>query len=381
MTVNPTKRSLSGSIAALTLSCILACLSLLAAPTPLRAQATSPDVATIIARHIEARGGSAAIHAVENVIFDQGHYREGDFELTDFVVMLRRPYYKVVGHPARNPEFLEGYDGAAWEWYYPAGFVVHTTGPANRAARHFADIDTPLIDYADKGSRVELIGTETIDGRPAYRVRLTMLDDHIVDFLIDQESYLIVGQQQTMPQHAFGNSLVTLQRFSDYRPVAGVLFPYRNEEVEIATGRVINTLVWGSIRVNEAMPLAWFSPPQYERTPMQQFMEQLFIQRDDPQAVLWTYHNFRRANPGADTREASQIMGYQMLKSEAYPGAIALLTRNAADNPQSAESAFGVGRAYAAAGRREEARRGFQRALELEPGHARATRGLAELGN
>src|SRR5205085_10355397 len=156
----------------------LAFLMLFAAPA--RAQATLPNVDTIIARYIETGGGLAAIHAVNTVIFDQGHYQEGDEKIDDFVVMLRRPYYKVVGHPARHPKFLEGYDGSAWEWYTPqdrkaacqCSFVVHTTGPANRAARHFADIDTPLIDYADKGSRVELIGAEVLDDRPTYRVRL-----------------------------------------------------------------------------------------------------------------------------------------------------------------------------------------------------------------
>jgi hypothetical protein len=337
-------------------------------------------VEAIIARHIEARGGEAALRAIHSLVFDEGTYREGDYSSNgDAVMMLMRPYYKLVGHPERRPDFMEGYDGAAWEWYSQPGITMRTVGAASGAIRHFADVEGPFLDYAAKGSRVELIGEARIANRPTHQVRLTMMDDYATDFFIDRRSFMVVASRHTAEVHAFGEAVSSETRFGDFRRVAGVLFPFRSSEVEIATGREMNSMLWGRIDANVDIPAAWFSPPNYERTPIQTFMEQLFVQRDDAPAMLWTYHNFRRTHPDIDTRDAAETMGYQVLKMGQIASSIALLERNAADNPGAADSAFGLGRAYTTAGRPADARREFERALRLEPGHARATRALAAL--
>ena len=347
-----------------------------------RAQDAAPDADTIITRHIEARGGGDAMRAIHSLVFDHGVYHEGHYTSEGTaVMMLMRPYYKLVGHPEREPDFMEGYDGTAWEWYLDPGLTVRTVGAASAATRHSTDVDGPFLDYADKGSSVEVIGPETIAGRPAWQIRLTQMDGFRTDYFIDRESFLITASRHTAPIHAYGEAVTTQSLYSDYRRVAGVLFPFAATEADIATGEELNSMHWGEIEANQDLPVAWFSPPEYERTPIQSFMEQLFIQRSDPSAALWTYAAFRRANPGIDTRNASQIIGYQDLKMGEVEGAIALLERNAADYPEAADSAFGLGRAYAAAGRNDEARAEFARALSLEPGHARATRALAALGN
>lgn len=349
-------------------------------PTTALAQAHATDVDTIVARHIEAHGGAAAIKRIRSLVFSEGRYSEpgytGDGKA---VMMLMRPYYKLVGHPERSPDFMEGYDGAAWEWFKEPGLVIRTVGAASAALRHFADVEGPFLDYRSKGHTVELLGTETIDGRPTYKVRLAMMDGYTTDFFIDRRTYLVVGSRHTAPVHAFGAAVTSHTRFADNRKVAGVLFPFRSEEVEIATGKVLNAMQWGRIEANADIPARWFSPPEFERTRLQTLMEQLYIQRDDPQAVLWTYHNFRRAYPGEDTREAAEVAGFQSLKMGAIDSAIALLERNAADHPNAANSAFGLGRAYATAKRYAEARAEFQRALRLESGNERATKALAEL--
>jgi tetratricopeptide (TPR) repeat protein len=371
--------AVSGAFMLRTLFLTLATLMLAAAPGA-AGQTRRPDVDTIIARHVEARGGEAALRAINSLVFDRGVYSEPGFSSPgDAVMMLMRPYYKLVGHPERNPQYMEGYDGAAWEWFADPGIVLRTTGDASEAIRHYADVDGPLIDYAAKGSRAELIGEETIGDRRAYQVRLTMMDGYETDFFIDGRTYMIIASRHTASIHAFGDRVASETRFSDFRRVAGVMFHFRSSEVEIATGRELNAMQWGSIEANQNLPAAWFSPPAFERTQVQTFMEQLFVQRADASAVMWTYHNFRRTHPDVDTREAAEIMGFQILKMGQRDQAIALLERNAADYPNAASSAFGLGRAYARSGRPDDARREFNRALQLEPGHARATQALAEL--
>lgn len=344
------------------------------------AQPALPNVDSVIARHISARGGAQALGAITSLLYDRGAYSEDGKVLdTTAVMMLKRPYFKLVGHPERRPDFLEGYDGAAWEWYEDPGITLRTTGAASEATRHFADVEGPFVAYRKKGHRVRLIGRARVADRVAYQLRLTMPDGYTTDFFLDTATALIIASRHTAKVHAYGQPVTSETRFDDYRAVAGVLFPFRSREVDVVSGRELNAMQWGSIEANRNLPDVWFSPPTYTRSALQTFMDQLFVQRTSASAVLWTYRVFRQAHPGVDTREAAETIGFQILKDGQTATAIALLQQNAADHPGSASSAFGVGRALAAAGRVGEARRALSRALALDPSHARARSALAGL--
>ena len=159
----------------------------------------------------------------------------------------------------------------------------------------------------------------------------------------------------------------------------GVLFSFRSTEVEIASGKELNSMTWGSIEINRKLPREWFSPPPFVRTPLQDFLEQLYYERADTSALHWSYVAFRRAHPELDTRAGIEMVGYQMLKMGDHAGAVALLTMNASDFPQSSSSAFGLGRALVAAGDTTRARQQFVRAVELDPANKAAADALASI--
>ena len=73
-------------------------------------------------------------------------------------------------------------------------------------------------------------------------------------------------------------------------------------------------------------------------------MEQLYYEREDATAVMWTYADFRSANPAVDTHQAMEVAGYQMLKMGDVQPALELSKANAGANPTAATSAFGLGR-------------------------------------
>src|SRR5207249_1330386 len=123
-------------------------------------------------------------------------------------------------------------------------------------------------------------------------------------------------------------------------------FSFSSKEVEIASGKILNEMKITSITVNETLDPAVFSPPVFTPTPLQKLLTDLFGERSDVNAVMWTYHDFRRAHPDIDTDEALQVIGYQMLKMGDRSAAAVLLAANAADHPKSSGAAFGLGRAY-----------------------------------
>lgn len=341
--------------------------------------AVLPSADEIVARHVEARGGAARLAAIRTIVY-RGTYREGAHASDHAAMALMRPYYKLVGDPEKpDPDFAEGYDGSAWEYYGNPGIVLRTVGAPAAAARHGVWIDGSLVDYREKGSTIDVLGKEPIGGRDAWRLRVTMRDGFQEDELVDAGSFLLVASRKAAPIHAFGEKVSSETRFSDFRPVDGVLFPFRSEEVEIGTGRVLNAMQWREIVVNRPIDPSVFSPPVLRRTPVQTLMDQLYQERDDLEAVRWTDADFRRAHPDIDTDEAIQAIGYQMLKSGAGPSAVLVLSANARAHPQSSSAAFGLGRACAATGQTETARKEFERALAIDPKNERARNALAAL--
>lgn len=270
----------------------------------------------IVNRHIAARGGADRIHAIRSVVYSRGQYREPGYTGSGKAFMaLMRPYYKVVSDP-ENPSatFREGWDGSAWEWFAEPGIVIRTVGAASAAMRHGIDLEGPFVDYRDKGTTIEAAGDAEAGGRECYRLIVTLRDGFRREYLIDKKTFLVVAERQSAPIHASGPSIASETRVGDYREVAGVLFPASYVETEIATGKVLSEMRWGSIEANRELPLRWFSPPEYARTPLQKMLEQLFMERADPQAVLWTWRDFVRAHPTIDTKAGIEFVARQMRK-------------------------------------------------------------------
>lgn len=212
------------------------------------------SVDDILNRHIAARGGLDRIKAIRTLVFSNGTYREPNYTGSGKAYMaLMRPCYKVVSDP-EDPDisFREGWDGSAWEWYRNPGFVVRTVGAASAAARHGSDIEGPFVDYRQKGTKIEFGGAADVAGRPAYRLIVTLRDGFAADYFVDQSTFLVIAQRKSAPIHAFGESVKSEERIADYRAVAGVLFAYSFIETEIATGKMLNEMRWGSIEANRA---------------------------------------------------------------------------------------------------------------------------------
>jgi hypothetical protein len=305
---------------------------------------SSPTGDAILDRYAAARGGIEKIRAIRTIIF-RGEYREGDHVSPHAAMSLMRPYYKLVGdaeHP--SPDFAEGYDGSAWEYYADPGIVVRTVGAASEAGRHAVYIDG-ILGYRERGWRVDVTGEEQIGDRRAWRLTVTMRDGIRYDAFFDAESGLLIAERKAAPIHAFGAKVTSEERIGGYRDVDGVLFPFEHKEVEIATGRVLNEMHWTSITLNHDLDRAVFSPPEWKRTPVQELIAQIFAERTDANAVLWTYSDFRREHPDADTDAAIQAVGYQMLKMGSVEPAIALLKQNVIDYPHSATAARALRRA------------------------------------
>jgi hypothetical protein len=292
-----------------------------------------------------------------------------------------RPFYYLVGEPAPTRDFAEGFDGGAWEFYADPGLVIRTTDAPAAASRHTAYFDDALISSLQPGWALELLGTDTIGGRPAFRLRATYPDGFQNEVFVDRATGLISAYRKAAPVHAFGAAVETETQVSDWRDVHGALFPTRFAEYVIATGEPLPDLSggWATVEANVPLPLDYFSPPPEPAAPLARMVNAVYALRTIPTDALAWYRDFRRnpATAGIDTEAGIQALGYQCLKNGAVETAILLLEESVAEYPRSAAARFGLGRAYRAAGREPEAVARFREALAIDPAYRRAIDALA----
>ena len=88
-----------------------------------------------------------------------------------------------------------------------------------------SDLDGFLMDYAAKGSRVDLDGVEKVEGRDAYKLKVTQKNGQAVHVWVDAETFLetkVEGQ----PRRLDGTDHPVEVYYRDYRTVDGLQIPF-----------------------------------------------------------------------------------------------------------------------------------------------------------
>jgi outer membrane lipoprotein-sorting protein len=125
-------------------------------------------------------------------------------------------------------------------------------------AREQADIDGPLVDWRSKGSRIELVGREAVEGRDAYKLKVTLRSGGLLTAWVGAESANLVRTEATRRFRAKPVRIETT--FGDFRRTGGILFPHR-VEIRAAGRPQILRIVVDKVEVNPPLSDALFVPP------------------------------------------------------------------------------------------------------------------------
>ncbi len=187
----------------------------------------------LIAKHIEARGGLDKLRAIKSLHFT------GDM-LVDFGggnVKLVVDETIARGGKVRQDATIQGltivqaYDGAHGWQIQPFGGRKDAEALSPDDSKDLAeqaDIDTGLVDYKAKGETVEYLGTEDMDGTPAYKLRLTETSGDQLTYFIDTDSFMVIRVATKRTLH--GHDVIGINDLGDYEQVGGVYFPFQIEQ-------------------------------------------------------------------------------------------------------------------------------------------------------
>jgi outer membrane lipoprotein-sorting protein len=102
------------------------------------------------------------------------------------------------------------------------------------------ELDGLLIDYAAKGTQIESDGTENVEGRDTYKLKLTLKSGDVTHVWVDSQTFL-EAKVQGRPRRLDGTDHPVEVYYRDYRPVNGLQIPFVLETrvlpvVKTATG-------------------------------------------------------------------------------------------------------------------------------------------------
>jgi len=124
---------------------------------------------------------------------------------------------------------------------------------------HQDDLDGPLIDYAAKGSTLELEGTELVEGKPNYRLKVTRKDGYARRIWIDGATFL-ESKIEGNPRRLDGRMRRVENYLRDYRKVGDVLIPFVSE-AKVETAPQTRTMTVDKVVLNPQLEDRLFGKP------------------------------------------------------------------------------------------------------------------------
>jgi hypothetical protein len=179
-----------------------------------------------------------------------------------FTLDLKRPNFVRLEIKFDGKTAVQVFDGRhGWKYrpFLNRKDVEPFTADEASAEAARGDLDGALIDYAAKGTKVELDGADLVGSQPAYRLKVTANGRPIKHIWIDAKTFLDVKVESSAKRmDGKMHPVYVYQR--DFRPVQGVVIPFVLETQVDGYPETHKTLV-EKAAVNPPLDPAAFSKP------------------------------------------------------------------------------------------------------------------------
>jgi hypothetical protein len=210
----------------------------------------------IVEKNVAARGGLQAWRAVQAVSWTgkldagggslersrklaEGKANRSALEIAErqnpspqvqlpFVLEMKRPLKSRVEIEFAGKTAVQVYDGTnGWKVrpFLNRNEVEPFTADEAKAESTKGELDGLLVDYAAKGTKIELDGVEAVEGHDAYKLKLTTKAGDARHVWVDVQSFLDV-KVEGAPRRMDGRMRTVWTYQRDFRSVQGVMVPF-----------------------------------------------------------------------------------------------------------------------------------------------------------
>lgn len=227
----------------------------------------APSLEGLVAQHTRARGGRDAIEAVRLIQMDVT-ITEPTYSADGRYIATRDGEMRIDVHVGGERVYTEALDqGRTWSRAQGDTAPAVPGSDAGAAAlRHGVESPLKLFglhEMPSRGHRLRFAGRQAIDGTDYFVIEATLDDGYTTTYYLNPSTWLIERERQYRPLHVDINPAPEWieTTFEDYRGVAGVQYPYRQVERQLATGKVLITTTVRSIAINQPLDPALFRQP------------------------------------------------------------------------------------------------------------------------
>jgi outer membrane lipoprotein-sorting protein len=212
----------------------------------------------VLQKHYVARGGLENIKAIQT-LYAEGKMSRMGMELA-FLGYQKKPNKLRTEVTIQGQKIVQAFDGkSGWMIMPMMGSPDPQDSPEEmtKQLEEQADLDGFLVDWKEKGHKVELVGKEDVEGTDSYHIKVTTKNDKIRDIYLDGASYLEIKQKGKVTQQ--GQEIEVESLPGSYKQVNGVMMAFSVETK--VRGQAIGQMVIDTVIVNKEIPDSLFVKP------------------------------------------------------------------------------------------------------------------------
>ncbi|HEY4255645.1 MAG TPA: hypothetical protein VGM66_00335 [Candidatus Udaeobacter sp.] len=211
----------------------------------------------LVSKNIEAKGGATALRDLQSLrLTGKMLVQQGQIELT-YLQINKRPDEVRIEASLQGMTQIEAYDGkVGWKVspFFGRKDPERMSADDVKALVEDTEIDGPLVDWKTKGSTVEYLGTEDVEGTPAHKLKVVRKNGDVSFVYLDPDHFLEIRVVTQRMRHGAYEEVET--DLGDYEKAGGVFVP-----TSIESGRkgapdkqkVIIDKVEANVPVDDAM--------------------------------------------------------------------------------------------------------------------------------
>jgi hypothetical protein len=180
----------------------------------------------LIAKNIQARGGMEKIKGIRTLRM-RGKFEGGGGFTAAVTQENQRPDLIRETFTLQGMTAVQAYDGSTGWQIQPFGGKKDPELMGEDDLRDLlldADFDGPLVDYKEKGSTVEFLGHDVVDGDDALRLKVTLKNGDIIFDYLDPDTFIEIRKE--IQQFIRGSVRDRVVGYGSYKPVDGVMYPF-----------------------------------------------------------------------------------------------------------------------------------------------------------
>ncbi|HKI85738.1 MAG TPA: outer membrane lipoprotein-sorting protein [Thermoanaerobaculia bacterium] len=217
----------------------------------------------VLANYYKAMGGLDKIKSVKTQKAT-GKMTMGPAGEVPFTMEAKRPNKVRIEFTFQGMKGIQAYDGTtAWMFMPFMGKTAPEQMPEAQAKdmKEQADIDGPLVDYQEKGNKVELVGKKEVQGSDAYELKVTLKDGDVRNFFLDADAFVPI--MVTSVHQMQGNPVEVETTLGDYKEVDGLMMPFSiTSKPKGAPEGQGQTITIDKMELNQDIPDSDFTMPK-----------------------------------------------------------------------------------------------------------------------